>query len=197
MYDVAGVPMSFTWEIFGNPNADFVDCFNMFNPVDQALVKSTISNWASAVLSLVELLPQHPDIAAMNLEPVSKVPGTASNKTALTTPRMTAGIEQSDAFNSPNWEDGQRPDGAVHGGRNDAALLHTADSKDPGTEHDNLDGGLHENVLGGHSFYTSDMPTMLSWLYVLPVVILLLLIILLKKARTDRTPWMRMRQRMV
>ena len=197
MYDVAGVPMSFTWEIFGDPNADFVDCFKMFNPIDQALVESTISNWALAVLSLVELLPQHPDIAAMKLEPVSQVPGTASNKTALTTPRMTAEDEQFDAAKSPKLDDGLRPDGAVHGGRNDAALLHTADSEDSATEPDNLDGSLHENVLGGYSLYASDMPTMLSWFYVLPVAILLLLIILLKKVRTDRTPWLRMRQRMV
>ena len=79
MYDTAGVPLSFTWEIYGDMKADYVDCFKQFNPIDQAAVEQVISNWAGAVLSLIELLPQHPDIAALNLAAVSKVPATASN----------------------------------------------------------------------------------------------------------------------
>lgn len=198
MYDVAGVPMSFTWEIFGDLNADFVDCFRMFNPIDKVTVESTISNWASAVLSLVELLPIHPDIAALNLEPVTTVPGTASNATALTTPRMTTDSEQqSNATKSKGSEEQQKPDSAVHGGRNDAALQHTGNLDHPGSELGDLDESLHENVLGGHSFYASEMPAILRWLYILPVIILVLLVLLLKKARTERTPWLRMRQRMV
>lgn len=33
MYSVLKVPLSFTWEIFGDPDATFEDCFRMFNPL--------------------------------------------------------------------------------------------------------------------------------------------------------------------
>lgn len=33
MHDVAGVPFSFTWEIYGDMSASFQDCFRMFNPL--------------------------------------------------------------------------------------------------------------------------------------------------------------------
>ncbi len=35
MYERLGVPLSFTWEIYGDTNAHFNDCFRMFNPVTQ------------------------------------------------------------------------------------------------------------------------------------------------------------------
>ena len=56
IHDVAGVPMSSIWEIFGDLKADFSDCFKTSNPIDQATVEATVANWAAAVLSLVELL---------------------------------------------------------------------------------------------------------------------------------------------
>jgi hypothetical protein len=33
MFDVLKVPMSFTWEIYGDNSASFEDCFKMFNPI--------------------------------------------------------------------------------------------------------------------------------------------------------------------
>ena len=36
MYERLGVPLSFTWEIYGDTKAHFNDCFRMFNPVMQA-----------------------------------------------------------------------------------------------------------------------------------------------------------------
>ena len=36
MYERLGVPLSFTWEIYGDTKAHFNDCFRMFNPVTQA-----------------------------------------------------------------------------------------------------------------------------------------------------------------
>ena len=35
MYERLGVPLSFKWEIYGDTNAHFNDCFRMFNPVTQ------------------------------------------------------------------------------------------------------------------------------------------------------------------
>ena len=198
MYDVAGVPMSFTWEIFGNLNAAFADCFKMFNPIDGTAVEATISNWASAVITLVELLPNHPDIAAMKFEPIIKVSGTASNQTALTTPRMAPALEEPDATVSAG-EKGNNHDQAVHGGRNDAVLQHNNiyEDSEPQRTDQGEDKGIHESALVGHLFHAREMPTILSLLYVLPVLVLLLLAILLKTARKGRTPWLRMRQRVV
>ncbi|KAL3151585.1 hypothetical protein ABBQ38_012581 [Trebouxia sp. C0009 RCD-2024] len=188
MYDVAGVPMSFTWEIFGDLNATFVDCFKMFNPVDSAVVEATISNWAAAVVSLVELLPNHPDIAAMNFEPSSKVAGTASNQTALAVTRIITESEQPSDTVSAGAE-AMTHDSEVHGGTNHAVLQHT----DAG-----LDSEPQHNVLVEHGHvYTNKLPAILNWLYVLPVVILVLLVVLLKSARKGRTSWLRMRQRVV
>ncbi len=33
MYERLKVPLSFTWEIYGDNDAHFNDCFRMFNPV--------------------------------------------------------------------------------------------------------------------------------------------------------------------
>jgi hypothetical protein len=35
MFEVLKVPMSFTWEIYGDENASYEDCFKMFNPLGQ------------------------------------------------------------------------------------------------------------------------------------------------------------------
>lgn len=36
MHEVLHVPLAFTWEIFGDFDAPFEDCFRMFNPLDEA-----------------------------------------------------------------------------------------------------------------------------------------------------------------
>ena len=195
MYDVAGVPISFTWEIFGDLNASFADCFKMFNPIDSAAVEATISNWAAAVLSLVELLPSHPDIAAMGFEPSSKVGSTASNRTALAAPRMITESKQPDIVVSAEAE-GSTHDHGVHGGTHDAALQHSA-STDSERQDNFEDGSGHIGVSGADLFHANKLPAILNWLYVLPVVILVLLVVLLKSARKGRTSWLRMRQRMI
>ena len=38
MYEKLKVPLSFTWEIYGDSKADFHDCFRMFNPLKRAEV---------------------------------------------------------------------------------------------------------------------------------------------------------------
>lgn len=200
MYDVAGVPMSFTWEIFGDLKADFTDCFKMFNPIDSATVEATIANWAAAILSLVELLPGHPDIAAMHLVPLTNVPATGANNTAtmaVTASKASAEDKVSDSALAADGTGTQHHDSAVHGGRNDALVQLAGDIKDSASQHNDLDGSVHENVLSSHMMHAYDMPEAFSWLYLLPLAILLLLVFVLRKVRTERTPWLRMRQRMV
>ena len=45
MYERLGVPLSFTWEIYGDTKAHFNDCFRMFNPVTQAQFDEARSLW--------------------------------------------------------------------------------------------------------------------------------------------------------
>jgi hypothetical protein len=60
MYEVLGVPMSFTWEIYGDEKATFEDCFRMFNPLGKQQFDEVVNMWVKALLHLFELLPTHP-----------------------------------------------------------------------------------------------------------------------------------------
>jgi hypothetical protein len=63
MYSTEGVPLAFTWEIYGDDNASFDDCFRMFNPLDKEGFEQVVSTWVKASLSALELLPTHPQVA--------------------------------------------------------------------------------------------------------------------------------------
>jgi hypothetical protein len=59
MFEVLKVPMSFTWEIFGDESASYEDCFRMFNPLGKEFEEVSLL-WVKALLQLIELLPTHP-----------------------------------------------------------------------------------------------------------------------------------------
>ncbi|KAK9867007.1 hypothetical protein WJX84_010715 [Apatococcus fuscideae] len=67
MYERLKVPLSFTWEIYGDSTADFHDCFRMFNPLDRSEMEEVADNWALAVFRLLEFLPKHPDIPHLQI----------------------------------------------------------------------------------------------------------------------------------
>lgn len=48
MYAIVKVPMAFTFEIYGEPNASSNDCFKLFNPTDSAVFESVLENWCTA-----------------------------------------------------------------------------------------------------------------------------------------------------
>ncbi|WVZ78141.1 hypothetical protein U9M48_025902 [Paspalum notatum var. saurae] len=54
MYDIAKVPMPFTFEIYGDEKASTDDCFKMFNPVDKTTFDRVINKWCMAFLILFE-----------------------------------------------------------------------------------------------------------------------------------------------
>ncbi|CAL5228382.1 g11505 [Coccomyxa viridis] len=62
MYDRLNVPLSLTWEIYGDTEATFNDCFRMFNPTTREKFEEVVANWANAIFALLELLPMHPAI---------------------------------------------------------------------------------------------------------------------------------------
>ncbi|KAK9837663.1 hypothetical protein WJX74_002438 [Apatococcus lobatus] len=71
MYEKLKVPLSFTWEIYGDSKADFHDCFRMFNPLQRLEMEEVAENWALAVFRLLELLPKHPAIPHLQIAATS------------------------------------------------------------------------------------------------------------------------------
>ena len=48
MYERLRVPLAFTWEIYGDADAHFNDCFRMFNPVSRPAFDQVLSSHCSA-----------------------------------------------------------------------------------------------------------------------------------------------------
>lgn len=62
MFEKLKVPITYTWEIFGDLKADYHDCFKMFNPVTEASLDAVLKNWLKAVFILVEQMQNHPSL---------------------------------------------------------------------------------------------------------------------------------------
>lgn len=58
------VPITMTWEIYGDFSAAYEDCFRSFNPVERADVGIFIDRWVASVLYFLQRLPQHPSTRA-------------------------------------------------------------------------------------------------------------------------------------
>nr|ACU24260.1 unknown [Glycine max] len=58
MYDIVGVPMAFTFEIYGDGTASSRDCFKMFNPTDLATYNRVLSDWSATFFTIFKLVPQ-------------------------------------------------------------------------------------------------------------------------------------------
>ncbi|KAG5018165.1 hypothetical protein JHK82_014116 [Glycine max] len=58
MYDIVGVPMAFTFEIYGDGTASSRDCFKMFNPIDLATYNRVLSDWSATFFTIFKLVPQ-------------------------------------------------------------------------------------------------------------------------------------------
>nr|XP_043614117.1 uncharacterized protein LOC122586078 [Erigeron canadensis] len=55
MFDVARVPMTFTFEIYGDEKASSNDCFKMFNPVDTPTFNRVLNGWSAALFDMFEM----------------------------------------------------------------------------------------------------------------------------------------------
>lgn len=55
MFDVARVPMAFTFEIYGDGTASSKDCFKMFNPIDHTTFNRVINDWSSAFFTMFNM----------------------------------------------------------------------------------------------------------------------------------------------
>ncbi|XP_059634229.1 metallocarboxypeptidase A-like protein TRV_02598 [Cornus florida] len=61
MYDIASVPMAFTFEIYGDGTASAKDCFKMFNPIDLTTFNRVLNDWSAAFFTMFNLGPQQVD----------------------------------------------------------------------------------------------------------------------------------------
>ncbi|KAI3921999.1 hypothetical protein MKX01_005688 [Papaver californicum] len=52
MYEVAKVPMTFTFEIYGDTDASSKDCFKMFNPIDTITFNRVLNDWCGAFFTI-------------------------------------------------------------------------------------------------------------------------------------------------
>ncbi|XP_024992051.1 carboxypeptidase O-like [Cynara cardunculus var. scolymus] len=55
MFDIAKIPMAFTFEIYGDEKADINDCFKMFNPVDHPTFNRVLDEWSAAFFTMFEM----------------------------------------------------------------------------------------------------------------------------------------------
>eukprot|EP00899_Mesostigma_viride_P015904 jgi/Mesvir1/24314/Mv11000-RA.1 len=57
IFSILKVPLSYTWEIFGDLKAHTDDCFRMFNPVTAATFEAAVTNWAEAFFTAFSRMP--------------------------------------------------------------------------------------------------------------------------------------------
>jgi hypothetical protein len=62
IYDVMKVPVVYTWEVYGDFEAPYEDCYRAFNPTTQEAHEKLVRDWVGAPITLVSMLPGHPDI---------------------------------------------------------------------------------------------------------------------------------------
>ncbi|XP_010935248.1 uncharacterized protein [Elaeis guineensis] len=74
MYDIAKVPMAFTFEIYGDLSASSKDCFKMFNPVDKVTFNTVLNKWVATFLMLFEMVPSRIDSIHLAVSAVKWVP---------------------------------------------------------------------------------------------------------------------------
>ncbi|XP_057533040.1 metallocarboxypeptidase A-like protein MCYG_01475 isoform X2 [Amaranthus tricolor] len=58
IYEIAKVPLAFTFEIYGDESVSSKDCFKMFNPTDQTTFKRVLNDWSAAFLTIFKFGPQ-------------------------------------------------------------------------------------------------------------------------------------------
>jgi len=72
MYEILKIPLTFTWEIAGDPDAPMKECFKAFNPVTKAEYDESVQNWAGAILTFGgEIVRRSLDITVTGKQPAA------------------------------------------------------------------------------------------------------------------------------
>lgn len=114
MYQELGVPVSLTWEVYGDQTAAFLDCFRMFNPLTAPALNQTVQSWTAAFFAMLTLLPGHPQVAAE----VAGLPAPAGMPAAVQQPQQqqsgTQQQQQQPAQTQPTTGQQQQEQPAAH-----------------------------------------------------------------------------------
>jgi len=88
------IPLVFTWEIYGNDRAHYLDCFNMFNPLSADGYEDEVNNWSLAFFSLMNIMHQHPRIPRPEglPEPLQRSEPIQNSFSARQTPTGSSGV---------------------------------------------------------------------------------------------------------
>ncbi|PSS17165.1 Carboxypeptidase [Actinidia chinensis var. chinensis] len=62
MYDIARVPMAFTFEIYGDRTGSSKDCFKMFNPSDLTTFNGVLNDWSAAFFAMFNMSTHELDV---------------------------------------------------------------------------------------------------------------------------------------
>jgi len=71
MHDELGVGVVMTWEVYGDDDASFEDCFRMFNPLTKEGYVKVVDQWTAAVFAFVAALPGHPAVPELKINVLS------------------------------------------------------------------------------------------------------------------------------
>lgn len=60
LHEELKIPITSTWEIYGDHEARFDDCFRMFNPLDRETLDLYVDRWVATLIFFITQLPNHP-----------------------------------------------------------------------------------------------------------------------------------------
>ena len=56
------MPISMTWEVYGDDNASYENCYQMFNPTARESLDASKAAWARAMLIMLPMFWQQPSL---------------------------------------------------------------------------------------------------------------------------------------
>ena len=77
IYEKMKVPVVYTWEIYGDVDAPYEECYRAFNPLTKEAYERVVNDWVGAPVTLVSMLETHPDVSldSLNLADEFDAPG--------------------------------------------------------------------------------------------------------------------------
>ena len=79
-----GIPITSTWEIYGDEKADFDDCFKMFNPLDHDSFAAYVDRWVAILVFFITELTHHPATEAKFIKGKVDIPPPKEINTTFT-----------------------------------------------------------------------------------------------------------------
>ncbi|KAL6771740.1 CGL90 [Auxenochlorella protothecoides x Auxenochlorella symbiontica] len=88
MHGILKVPVSLTWEVFGDESAAYEDCYRMFNPTTREGLEAVVDSWTAAFFALLSRVPDHMGMPRQFWSPQLAALGTRREGLGLTRPAV-------------------------------------------------------------------------------------------------------------